>query len=224
MNSTLHPVEVHELNNVLLKYWRYYNYLQVNYKAVTAHVNNHIDELDDGEPITQLVGGLLRFTHDNEGLIPGGSNCELCAVNNHVCDNCVIARLTHEDRCAGIGYRDNVVFAESVDEHLKGIAKLINTVRGLIKADFRVLPITLITDKHREQIESLLCNYEDCDSYQRVLNHIFWSNSGWQYDKSRMIDAKKDIHELWHDRIGDYSPDKLWVKALLGIIQGDLHE
>lgn len=223
MNSTLHPVEVHELNNVLLKYWRYYNYLQVNYKAITAYVNQRSDELDDGEPITKLIGGELA-ARDNLSLVPGGRNCDLCKVNGHVCDNCVIARLTHEDDCEGIGYRDNVVFAGSVDEHLKGIANLISTVRGLIKADFRVLPITLITDKHREQIESLLCNYEDCDSYQRVLNHIFWSNSGWQYDKPRMIDAKKDIHELWHDRIGDYSPDKLWVKVLLGIIQGDLHE
>lgn len=223
MNSTLHPVEVHELNNVLLKYWRYYNYLQVNYKTVTAYVNQHIDEFDEGKPIVMIVGDLL-VERDNEAIMPGGHNCDLCKVNGHVCDNCVIARLTHEDRCEGIGYRDNVVHAESVDEHLKGIAKLINTVRGLIKADFRALPITLITDKHREQIESLLCNYEDYDSYQRVLNHIFWSNSGWQYDKPRMIDAKKDIHELWHDRIGDYSPDKLWVKALLGIIQGDLHE
>lgn len=223
MKSTLHPVEVHELNNVLLKYWRYYNYLQVNYKAVTAYVNNHADDLEEGEPITQIIGRLLR-AHGLERLIPGGANCELCSVNRCMCDNCVIARLTHEDGCEGLNYRNGIVFVESVDEHLKGVENLINIVRGLIKADFKILPVTLITAKHREQIESLLRNYEDHDSYQRVLNHIFWSNSGWQYDKPRMIDAKKDIHELWHDRIGDYSPDKLWVKALLGIIQGDLHE
>ena len=224
MNSTLHPVEVHELNNVLLKYWRYYNYLQVNHKAVTAYVKKRRDEYGDDEHITQIISRLLIIERGNDWLLPGGRNCELCIVNKHMCDNCVLARLTHKDDCEGIHYKENVVYTESLNKHIKGVAKLINTVRGLIKADFKALPVTLITDKHRERIESLLCNYEDCDSYQRVLNHIFWSNSGWQYDKPRMIDAKKDIHELWHDRIGDYSPDKVWVKALLGIIQGDLHE
>ena len=224
MKSTMHLVEVHELNNVLLKYWRYYNYLQVNYKAITAYMNKHAGELEDGTlAVTNLISNFMKL-RDDTVFIPGGANCELCKVNKHVCDNCVIARLTHEDDCNGLKYYYNAIWSESFDDHLKGIVNLIDSVRSLIKADFRVLPVTLITKEHREQIENLLHNYEDCDSYQRVLNHIFWANSGWQYDKPRIIDAKKDIHELWHDRIGDYSPDKLWAKALLGIIQGDLHE
>lgn len=224
MNSTLHPVEVHELNNVLLKYWRYYNYLQVNYKAVATYVNKHADELEDGQlTVITLVLNFMK-QRDDTVFIPGGVNCELCKVNKHVCDNCVIARLTHEDDCDGLKDYHNMVWADTLDEHIERVAKLIDNVRKLIKADFKRLPVTLLTRDHRAQIESLLRNYEDHDSYQRVLNHIFWSNSGWQYDKPRMIDAKKDIHELWHDRIGDYSPDKLWVKALLGIMQGDLHE
>lgn len=209
-------VEMCELNSVILRYWRCYNWLKLHRQQF------HSRKYDEEDSTYNNVNKFMSSYDNTSELVLGASHCQLCRYN-YACETCVLNKLTDKDDCQYLNYAA-IVASKDLDDLLKHLAEAIERIKRLFKYTRYTLDYKLLSDVAVDNIEDSLRIYEDCDSYGYVLNHIYMANSGWRYTTDEYIDAEKDIINMWREKTGSYIIDKDWFKTMRNILRGDFNE